>query len=341
LSADEKIYASIPCVGFDGFPDWGCDGLLDERQQRIGHCVLAIIGSASQFDDKSCRIVMIHSGRMRGISAKEMNATCCCAGQNSASWDIERRQDSAIAVVSMKTQLVAVSSEQLDRLSISKASGSHNKCYYLLILLLPLMVMLMPFIIGMAIGFVFLYGWLILLSIIVYLLKMICMGKSWIFGVEAAENQELLQLIMTSEEYKTTVENVGFGTTSKSKGRAELLQFNYRAISLFCADPCTDRTIEVIAVVQPSVSSDEIARFVLFADQHKMDRSSASVHDLTFVAHSRALRNAAKHGDSYKEKCCQKSMRYTRTFFVVLVTGGLAIPYWIYKLACKNKNKSI
>ena len=33
LSPNEKVLAQIPCVGFDGFPDWG----LSERQQRVGH----------------------------------------------------------------------------------------------------------------------------------------------------------------------------------------------------------------------------------------------------------------------------------------------------------------
>jgi hypothetical protein len=296
LEPDEKVVASIPCVGFDGFPDWG----LNQRQQRVGHCVLAIIGSTDHPAENTCRIVLMHSGKMRGVSAREMSMKCCCASENSSSWDIERRQDSALAVLWAKTQLVAISSEQLDRLSLSKENGSENKCFYMLILLLPIMVFFLPLMvmigIPIAMGTVFAFLWLTIFSVALYVIKTLFMGKTSIFGVEASEKQELQQLIITADEYESTAERGGFVTQGKDEWHAALYQFNYHAISLYCADPCTDQACEVIAVVQPSVSSDEIARFVLLADKHKMDRSSAKAHELKFVTHNRALRRAAEQG---------------------------------------------
>ena len=145
-------------------------------------------------------------------------------------------------------------------------------------------------------GIVFAFLWLSVFSVALYVIKSIFVGKTSIFGVEASEEQELEQLIVTKEEYESAAESGGFVTQGKDEWHAALYQFNYRAISLYCADPCTDEACEVIAVVQPSVSSDEIARFVLLADKHKMDRSSAKVHKLKFVTHNRALRRAAKQG---------------------------------------------
>ncbi len=345
LSPNETVIASIPCVGFDGFPDWG----LNERQQRVGHCVLAIVGTMDQSADKPCRIVMLHSGRMRGISAKEMDVKCCCAGESSASWDIERRQDSALAVLWTRTQLVAISSERLDRLSITKAAGKQNKCFYMLLLLLPMMVCVGPFAL-MAIPFLAMAGasvflWLCMFSIIMYTIKSVCLGKTSVFGVDATEKQELQELIVTAEEYESKAERGGFISQSKDEWHAALYQFKYRAISLYCADPCTDRTFEAIAVVQPSVSSDEIARFVLLADQHKMDRSSAKAQDLKFVPHIRSLRRSAKHGGMDLDLGADVAaatgienplLRFALVSFLISATFGMIIPvYMLYKLGSR------
>ena len=97
--------------------------------------------------------------------------------------------------------------------------------------------------------------------------------------------------------------------------------------------------------MQPDVSSDEIARFVLFADQHKMDRSSAKAHDLKFISHSRALRRAAEDGATAMDVGADVTaatgienpvLRYCLVSSLVMMTFGLIIPvYLLYKHATK------
>jgi hypothetical protein len=66
LGPEEQVLAKLPCVGFDGFPDFA----VGNDQQRIGECSISLIGSEK---DPHCplRLVFMHNGQLRSIEATE------------------------------------------------------------------------------------------------------------------------------------------------------------------------------------------------------------------------------------------------------------------------------
>ena len=123
LQPNEEVLAQIRCLGFDGFPDWG----TWEHEQRLGDCVLAIVGASDPSAGVPCRLVLSHVGKLRAISALELDIMCCGRKTESGMWDIRRDQSTGLAVLGASTQLVAISAEQIQTLHLSKGSGKQNK----------------------------------------------------------------------------------------------------------------------------------------------------------------------------------------------------------------------
>jgi hypothetical protein len=75
-------------------------------------------------------------------------------------------------------------------------------------------------------------------------------------SVDDREDVELETLIAHTERCK----ELGKKDDDKFQRTAELFTTNYRGIALTCVDPCQDEVREVIAVVNPEVSLEDIAK---------------------------------------------------------------------------------
>ena len=134
--------------------------------------------------------------------------------------------------------------------------------------------------------------------LVVGIAKALCLGKSTSFATEAKSADELARLIVKEEHYEAEADGGSAFRKDKNKWTADVVTGSYTAIGLCCADPCTNDVRTVVAVVDPEVTQEAIARFVLLADQSKMDRSSSKSQQLNFVSPANRLRRAALSGTS-------------------------------------------
>jgi hypothetical protein len=330
LGPGEEILARLGCVGFDGFPDWG----MSERQQRLGECLIVIIGSS---DIESCvptRIIMSHVGKLRSISATELDAMCCGKKAESGMWDVQREQTTGLAVLSTKTQLVTISAEQLDRLSVSKGHGMQNRCFAWIYVLLPFLVCIVPLVvIGAIMSLAVIIPallFMLIAALCIGCVKATCVGKSTSFYTDAVSDPELKSLITKEDHYKASSQSASIfaASTSDEKWTATLFQSSYHAVSMCVADPVSDSVREVIAIIKPEVSQDDIAKFVLFADRCKMDRSSSKSTTLKFGGGNRALRRAAK-ANSVNGAAVAFASGPSPALYKKLKMAALCPPFWM------------
>jgi hypothetical protein len=139
LHPSEEVVATIKCLGFDGFPDWG-----DAKQeQRIGECLLVLVGPAgdaaskeplpalpikgqiSMKDGPARRLLFLHEGALlRSASGSEdtLQIGCCNRKrQSSATWTIERERTSSFAVIHLQKQLVSITSDEVEKTVLAKS----------------------------------------------------------------------------------------------------------------------------------------------------------------------------------------------------------------------------
>lgn len=120
LGPEEQVLAKLPCVGFDGFPDFA----ISNNQQRIGDCSVSLIGSEK---DPHCplRMVFSHHGQLRSIEADEQmyKLPLIYADSNTSSWTATREQSTAMAAVHVRSQLVGITSDNVEKVGLRKSRG--------------------------------------------------------------------------------------------------------------------------------------------------------------------------------------------------------------------------
>ena len=127
LGPEEQVLAKLPCVGFDGFPDFA----VGNDQQRIGECSVSLIGSEK---DPHCplRLVFMHNGQLRSIEATEevYQLPLIFADNNVSSWTATREQSTAMAAVHVRSQLVGITSDNVEKVALNKTRG-YNKPWWI------------------------------------------------------------------------------------------------------------------------------------------------------------------------------------------------------------------
>eukprot|EP01043_Picozoa_sp_COSAG02_P027539 COSAG02_NODE_1631_length_11575_cov_5.514639_3_plen_257_part_00 len=136
LGPEEQVLANLPCVGFDGFPDFA----ITNDQQRIGKCSVSLIGSEK---DPHCplRMVFTHEGQFRTIEAKEeaYKLPLIFADSDTSSWTATREQSTAMAAVHVRSQLVGITSDNVEKLALTKTRG-YEKPWWIGTLFMCLMI---------------------------------------------------------------------------------------------------------------------------------------------------------------------------------------------------------
>eukprot|EP01043_Picozoa_sp_COSAG02_P032880 COSAG02_NODE_2215_length_9489_cov_4.810011_8_plen_542_part_00 len=127
LGPEEKVLAKLPCVGFDGFPDFA----TTNNQQRIGKCSVSLIGSEK---DPHCplRMLFCHHGQLRSIEASEeaYQLPLIFADSNNSSWTATREQSTAMAAIHVRSQLVGITSDNVAKVALHKTRG-YNKPWWI------------------------------------------------------------------------------------------------------------------------------------------------------------------------------------------------------------------
>ena len=127
LHPSEDVIAQLKCVSFEGFPDWGnlCRG-----QERHGECALALIGPTSPVPDAQTplvRVVFVHAGALvRNASGTEVERRACCKRFARAEWKCGREQENSVGSIHTYSQLLSISTFQLDSTYVKKVLDSFS-----------------------------------------------------------------------------------------------------------------------------------------------------------------------------------------------------------------------
>lgn len=117
LCENEVVLAELPCIGFDGFPDFG----ENNDQQRLGQCRIAMLGSQKD-STVPTRILFYHQGHRRQISATEkMTAFTFAKCVDTGDWQVASQRRNSVAVINTSSQLVDISMDTATEVQITKS----------------------------------------------------------------------------------------------------------------------------------------------------------------------------------------------------------------------------
>eukprot|EP01043_Picozoa_sp_COSAG02_P027538 COSAG02_NODE_1631_length_11575_cov_5.514639_2_plen_187_part_00 len=158
-------------------------------------------------------------------------------------------------------------------------------------------------------------------------------------AAEAEGEDQLVDKISRTEIFKSDTDD----SFTSDVWEATLFSSRFQGVNICLADPYNDEAREVVCVVDSSVPTRDIGRFILMADAAKMDRSSKDSRSLKFLGGNRRLRRSAGQKMSLMDSLSvTKGLRgiLHKLFLLVLFVLGCWLVFQLFGILFSSPDES-